>query len=216
MPWVHTGSAVVIAAQQLNPTIFTQNWLIERGILGRDELMEGSLFSDFVVQVRSRTFQMLVLPEQLQFVPSVPLQEQQQFLLEKVGAIVNLLPQTPFKAVGLNFAWHLIPTDGDIARLSRELFFVPDRPISRFFDAPDSHFGAYFSKSVPPFRMKLDIKPTIVTLQDRQERRMLFSFNFHADLDQRAVQQITDALGCWNEVVQQTERVVDAVENRNP
>src|SRR5262249_40918164 len=104
MPWVHTGSAVVIVAQQFNPTIFTQHWLIDRGILARDELMEGSLFSDFVVQVRSRYFQMLVLPEQLQFVPSVACEAQQQLLIDKVGAIINLLPQTPYKALGLNFA----------------------------------------------------------------------------------------------------------------
>lgn len=214
MPWVHTGSAVVIVAQQLNPTIFTQNWLTDRGILGRDDLREGSLFSDFVVQVRSQDFQMLVLPEQLQFVPSVAPDRQQQLLLDKVGVIVNLLPQTPYKALGLNFAWHLIPQDGDIARLSRELFFVPERPLCRLFDAADSHYGAYFSRNVPPFRMKLDIKPTIVTLPDRQERRLLFSFNFHAELDQRAVQQIIDALGSWNEAVAQSERVVDAVEAR--
>src|ERR1700693_5688530 len=167
MPWVHTGSAVVIVAQQLNPTIFTQNWLTDRGILGKEDLLEGSLFSDFVVQVRSRFFQMLVLPEQLQFVPSVAREDEQRLLLDKVGAIVNLLPQTPYKALGLNFAWHLIPKDRHTTRLSRELFVVPDRPIYKVFDAADSHFGAYFSMTVSPFRMKLDIKPTIMTLEDR-------------------------------------------------
>jgi hypothetical protein len=159
---------------------------------------------------------MLVLPEQLQFVPTVPPQDQQQLIQKNVGEIVNLLPQTPYKALGLNFAWHLIPHDGDIARLSRELFFVPERPISRLFDAQDSHYGAYFSMNVPPFRMKLDIKPTLVTLPDRQEGRLMFSFNFHTDLDHRAVRQIIEALARWNEAVQKTERVIDAVENRHP
>jgi hypothetical protein len=215
MPWIHTGSAIVIVAQQFNPTIFTQNWLTEQNILGRDDLLEGSLFSDFVVQVRSRSFQLLVLPEQLQFVPSVPGPEQQQFIQEKVGAMVNLLPQTPYKAIGLNFAWNLIPSDGDIARLSRELFFVPDRPINRIFDTSDSHYGAYFSKDVGPFRMKLDIKPTLISVHDLLERRMQFAFNFHADLDSGAVSHIHDALRHWDDAVQQTERVVDAVENRD-
>jgi hypothetical protein len=216
MPWTQSGSAVVLAAQQFNPTIFTQIWLVDQGILAKDDFLEGSLFSDFVVQVRSKIFQMLVIPEQLQFVPSVIPEQQQSLLQDKLATIVKLLPQTPYKALGLNFAWHLAPADGNMERLCRELFFVPDRPLYKLFDAQDSHYGAYLSMNFPPFRLKLDIKPTVIIAKDKQERRLLFSFNFHADLGNRAPDQIIDALGYWDKAVQQTERVVDAVEQRKP
>jgi hypothetical protein len=72
MPWTQAGSVVVIAAQQFNPSIVTSRRLVRHEVLADEDFQEGSFYSDFIVQVRSKPFHMLVLPEQLQFVPSAP------------------------------------------------------------------------------------------------------------------------------------------------
>ncbi|MFO0966494.1 MAG: hypothetical protein U0793_13040 [Gemmataceae bacterium] len=158
---------------------------------------------------------MLILPDQLQMVPSVPRDQEQQTLLQRLGKLVRELPHTPYKAIGFNFAWHLIPADGNIARLSREMFYVPDRPLQRSFSDDNAHFGGYLSKDFQGFRLKLDVKPLIVTLEGgRTENRLHFGFNYHFDLRQDAARQIEERLQHWDEVRQETERIVDSIERR--
>jgi hypothetical protein len=215
MPWSHTGSVAVIVAQQFNTPIITQLWLVRNGILTDEEFQEGSIFSDVLVQVRSIPFQMLVLPDQLQMVPTVPPDQEQDILVQRLGRIVRHLPHTPYKAIGLNFAWHLTPADGDIARLSREMFFVPDRPLQRSFADENTHYGGYLSKDFLGFRLKLDVKPVAVPVAGgRLENRLHFGFNYHCDLREDAAREIEERLQHWNDVRQETERIVDSIEQR--
>lgn len=216
MPWTQAGSAVVIVAQQFNPSIITQLWLVRNGVLAEDDFQEGSLYSDVVVQVRSRLFHMLVLPEQLQFVPSGPPEGHQRLIVDKVGTIVRTLPHTPYRALGLNFSWHLKPADGNIARLTRGLFFNPDKPLYRHFDAETAHYGGYLSKDVAGFRLKLDVKPILVIAAAGPEDRVQFGFNFHCDVAEDGARQIEDRLLHWDEVRQEAEQIIDSVEARQP
>lgn len=212
MPWHHAGSVAVIVANQFNPSIMKQGWLMKVGVLGEDDLMdEGSIFSDKIVQIRSHFFHMLVLPEQMQFVPAVVPEQEQDLLIDKVGTIVRELPHTPYSALGLNFNWHLSPSDGDIGRLTRELFTTPDRPLYRRFGGGDARFGAYLSKDFGNFRLKLDVKPVHGTIDGKTDYRLLFAFNFHSDIRDGA-EQIVERLGHWNEVRQEAKEILEAVE----
>jgi len=215
MPWTHAGSVAVIVAQQFNSAILSQLWLVRNEILRDEEFQEGSIFSDVVVQVRSTPFQMLVLPDQLQMVPTVSRDQEQEILLQRLGRLVRELPHTPYRALGLNFAWHLTPADGNIARLSRDMFFVPNRPLHQSFGEENAHFGGYLSKDILGFRLKLDVKPLIVSLEGgRVENRLHFGFNYHFDLQEDAARQIEERLQHWNEVRQESERIVDSIERR--
>ncbi|MHB1424084.1 MAG: hypothetical protein ACYC3I_12980 [Gemmataceae bacterium] len=214
MPWTSAGSAVVAVAQQFNPSVISQLWLVQNGLVGGDEFQPGCIFTDMIVQVRSRQFHMLVVPEQLQFVPNVPAGEEQGLIVDKVGTIVRTLPHTPFRALGLNFNWLLVPPDGDVARLTRQLFFREGPALYRHFATGDAHFGAYLSKDSLGFRLKLDVKPTLVLDENRPQGRVLFAFNFHADLREDAAQQIDAHLLRWNDARREVELLLDSVEPR--
>ena len=210
MPWHPAGSVAVIVANQFNPSILKQGWLMKVGVLGQDDIVEeGSIFSDKVVQLRSQYFHMLVLPGQLQFVPAVVPEQEQDLLLDKLGAIVRELPHTPYTALGLNFNWQLTPEDGDMGRLTRELFTTPDRPLYQRFGGDNARFGAYLSKDFSSFRLKLDVKPVTVE-EEKPHHRLMFSFNFHSDVD--GPEQIVERLGHWNEVRQEAREILEAVE----
>jgi hypothetical protein len=208
------GAAVVIGAQQFNPSVVSQLWLVRHGLLGEDEFLPGCFFTDMFVQVQSRRFRLLVVPEQLQFIPAVPPAEEQALIVDKIGAIVGFLPHTPFKALGLNFAWHLVPREGDFIAFTRTLFASENRPLYRNFDTEDAQFGAYLSKNFLGFRLKLDVKPILVLLADRTENRLQFVFNFHADLGERPAEEIGQHLLRWNEVKAEAERIIESVEAR--
>lgn len=215
MPWTLAGRTAVVTAQRFNPTAAGQYQLITKGVLKEEEIGEGSIFTDVVVQVRSDRFHMLLLPEQLQFIPAVPQHEEQQLIVEKLGALVTALPVTPYQGLGLNFAWLYQPQDGDTNSASRAMFFVENRPLFAAFGDENTRYGGYLSKDFGEFRLKLDIKPVAIpTEEGGQEHRLQFAFNFHRDLGKDSAIEIHERLGDWNQVLGEAERIIDAIEQR--
>jgi hypothetical protein len=211
MPWIKVGAAVVVVAQQFNPSIVTQLWLSRNAGMRDEDFLAGCVFTDLIVQIRSRQFHMLVVPEQMQFLPLEA--EEQQIIHEKLGAIVGSLPHTPYRAVGLNFTWHL-STQRTMPEVSREMFFRTDRALYQNFTDAGAHFGAYLSKDSSGFRLKLDVKPVLVQLEDRTEHRLQFAFNFHRDFTENHTAQLEQCLLLWDAAKREVETIIDSVERR--
>jgi len=211
------GANVVIVAQQFNPSIVSQLWLVRHGLVAEEDFQPGSLFMDGLVQACTRRFGLLVTPQQLQLVPLVPEEEQEELIVQTVGTLVRTLPHTPFRALGVNFTWHLVPDDGDVHALTRRLFYIPRRPVFSDFDVPDADFGAYFSKNIFGYRLKLDVKPVIMPQTEESEEppesRLQMLFNYHADLPQgdEAAETIVGLLGHWREAAEESRRIAENI-----
>lgn len=213
MPWSRVGAAVVVVAQQFNPSIVSQAWLMQNAGMQADDFLPGCVFTDLIVQVRSRQFHALVLPEQLQFVPVEG--NEQQIIHEKLGAIVRALPHTPYRAVGLNFTWHLTAAEGrNMPEFGREMFYRDDQPLHRNFTEAGAHFGGYFSKDSHGFRLKLDVKPVIGPIEGGTEHKLQFAFNFHRDFVDNAAAQLAESLLLWDAVSGDAETIINSVERR--
>ena len=208
------SSTIVIAAHHFNPSIVRDHWLIEHGILdAAEDLQEGYVFTDMLVQLRSRRFNLFVVPAQCQFTPHVELGEQQTLIEEKVGRIVRTLPQTPYTAIGLNFHWHIAPENTTIEMLSRKLFFVPDSPLHREFQSRNARFGGYLSQDAFGFRMRLDVKPVIKKNEEEGSHMIQLAFNFDLKLSEDSeerVPAIERALQNWNSAHDESLRIAKA------
>lgn len=208
------GSSVVVVAQNFNPSVTNQLWLVRNGVVGEGDFLAGCIFTDLLVQVRTRRFSLLFTPEQFQFVPASGEEKPHLLVQEVIGRIVQILPHTPYCALGLNFTWHLTPEGGDVAALSRRLFFTAGRPLFRDFDAPDASFGAYLSRDLLGFRLKLDVRPvTSSPPMAVAEQRLQLLYNFHADLPEgeEAVERIQQHLKRWCEAAEIARRGVAAL-----
>ena len=206
------GQNVVIVARLFNPSVLSQLWLVRHGLIAEDDFESGCLFSDSLVQASTANFNLILVPEQFQFVPKVGDDLEQALIVEKVGAIVSHLPHTPYTAVGLNFLYHLTPEDGDAGQLSRQMFFRPETPLYQNFNSEGALYGAYLSKDFDGCRLRLDIKPVTVPLPDtRKETRLHFGFNFHLDLagDEGAVDNIVAMLNRWTAAKAEAVRIVN-------
>jgi hypothetical protein len=199
------GSSVVVVAQNFNPSVTSQLWLVRNGVVPEGEFLPGCIFTDVLVQVRTRRFSLLFTPEQFQFVPTPGEDDIHALMQETIGRVIETLPHTPYRALGLNFTWHLFHEGGDIAALSRQLFFVPERPLFRDFDVPDASFGSYLSRNLLGFRLKLDVKPVAVTPPGNgPEQRLQLLYNFHVDLPEgeRVVASLQEHLRRWGEAAE--------------
>lgn len=212
MKWVENPPAAVLATNHFNPTVASQMWLAQQGILDAGGTVKaGSLFTDDVVQAVTEDFTLLVLAEQVQLL--LPTHgRHRDVVTEKLGTLVQRLPHVPYRALGLNFNWHLVPDNEDVGELTRRMFAGPGHPLFARFGDPAARFGSYMSRDFDPFRMKLDIKPIRVMAPPEQQdgpqyeqERVQFVFNFHLDIPPGpgAVDQITHNLQRWDDVRQE-------------
>lgn len=208
-------SNVIVVANQFNPSVFSQLWLAKHGLATEEEVGgEDCAFTNVFAQVVTSRFALVVTPNHLQLMVRSGVEDQKKLVEEKIGKVVELLPHTPFAAVGLNFRYHAKPVKGDVHSLTRQLFFVEDSPLHKAFDTPDSRFGGYVSKDVIGCRLRLEIKPVISPFEEgaQPEDLLLFAFNFHHDLSQgNSGDSIRVAVAKWDEARNEAQHIVGAV-----
>lgn len=206
-----TGFNVVLAATNLNPSIFSLLWLVKQKIFSEADIQtEGSVFSPLAVNVVVPGVSLTVIPDRLQL-GFRPAEEDAGVALkiqQVVGRIASELPHTPFQAVGFNMGWVLLPQDEKVLdSLERRLFLAEKNPLARFFKEKNSHFGCYLSKDFKMGRLMVDIKP--VTLVDGK-KSLQTAFNFHLDLTvNETVKQIHEFLALWDVAHTQAKEMVN-------
>ncbi len=201
------AAVAVVAAKNFNPSILSQLWLVREKVVGPEDFRPGCLFSDQVSQVETQSFQLIVLPQQLQFAPKCAPEEETSLISEKLGKIVRALPHTPYAAMGLNFIWH--EDSGNIAELTRTLFYNGEKALFMEFDTADAKFGSYLSKDWQGLRLKLDIRPVLLDTGAEKRERLQLTFNFHLDLlGENAADKIAQTLGLWVSAREESQRLI--------
>ena len=214
MPLELVTGNVVIVAHHFNPSITDQIWLAEKGIVHRDEPESGYVFADMMVQVPTRSFHLLIVPETCQFTPNLAIERQQELIVDRLGMLVRTLPHTPFRAVGMNFVWHLQMDERALQEFSRR-FFVQTSRLHQHFDVPDARFGAYLSKDTDAGRLRLDVKPTHMDQAEGARLYLMqFSFNYSLDLvgEANPVEAIERILNHWETAKEESSHIAREAE----
>ncbi len=192
---------VVIVAQNLDPSVFSELWSVRNGILAEGARPGESFLSPVAARATTADFELLVVPERLQFAPRTPTDDAQQIVQDTVGRIVALLPHTPYRAFGINFDWLATTEDQALFCSSIRRMFVPEASelYSHFAEA-DARFGAHLSRDALGLRLRLDIQPIRRDADGAKAEGLLYHFNFNLDLQgERAPEQIQQGIGKWAE-----------------
>jgi hypothetical protein len=189
-----TGS-LVLTANVFNPSIFTEWWMVQNNLLPQDNMEGLRIFSSEMVQFQTPEMQVLITPPKVQIGFPIVNDTTPSQVLDFLVKIINLLPHTPYKGLGLNFDYFVVQPDGkDFGSFDRELFGCGNNVLLKEFNTADARFGGYFSKNYGEARLKLDIKPvTIIIMEDTREL-LQFSLNFHHDLSIGPGTEITSIL----------------------
>ena len=204
---------VIVLAHHFNPTITDQLWLARNFVVRENEMVPPFIFSDMLTQVQTSDFHLLIVPDKCQFTPAPALENAQPLITERVGIIVRELPHTPYTALGINFVWHFTQDDLDLNEVTKDLFFVPRKPLHHIFDVPDARFGAYLSKDSLGFRLKLDVKPVLGLRTDGSKIDLIqFECNYHRAIEEseEAVDVIIQSLTQWGSAHTEAREIVTA------
>lgn len=195
-----TNSSVVIAAHDVNVSIFRPAWL-RNNILTEAELSGDVVFMPGVVRIPAERFELLILPDRIQMRSLLGDAQAQGDLLRVLGGIANILPHTPFTAVGLNYEF-------DITSSSQVCFgewngtefgSIFARKLADQEGTESARFGSYVSFELESAKVRIEIKPT--QSEEADQERMQAKFNFHHELtSSTASQDIRRAIERWEEL----------------
>ncbi|HEX3657039.1 MAG TPA: hypothetical protein VHV55_14590 [Pirellulales bacterium] len=206
-----TAANAVVAARGFNPSVFSQLWLVENGIASRDDVSKDFIYAPPLVQLTTAEFTLVVFAEQIQITPK-PGADSGRIVQQKLGTIVDLLPHTPYVAAGLNFCWQLELPPEDLPRACRSLFFRENSSLFKFFDQPDARFGGYMSRDIDWARLRLEIKPAFVSLEEPKEA-LVASFNFNRETaGTNAVNEIQEVLSRWKSAEETVATAIESLE----
>lgn len=202
-----SNNNIVIIANNFNPSILREHWLIEKGILTNGEIIGDFTFSNQAVNYRTKDYVLTALANQIQI--QIIGGNPSEIISKTLLKVTNLLPHVPYIAVGINFNWELFPQlDETDQKLSEKLFYSNQVPAFSSLYSENSFFGAYVSKDFHLGRMKLDMKPSMrQTLPNSNTERFInFAFNYHHDVRQDAT--INNILIDWQLYYNNSETVM--------
>lgn len=202
---------VVIVAQKFNPSIINQLWLVKNHIVAEDAFLPGGVSVDMIAQLRTSDFELLILPDRLQF-GLMDIAHGQDVINRALAGIVRALPHTPYRGIGSNFVWHIDPQPESIEHASRRLFFRDDNPMYHEFDVPDAQFGGYLSKPVEQALLGVDVKPITSLENNVPVYKLQCSYNFHTDTaSESPVDVILAHLSRWDQYRLLAEIIVGSI-----
>jgi hypothetical protein len=214
MPTVENAFAgIVLTAQTFNPSIFTETWLTRNGIIAADAFVGPRIFSPEVAQFQTAGLQVLVIPPKMQITFGILGAVIDSALPQQIARrTVELLPHTPYQALGLNFDFFVGQPNGqDFADYNRALLGNGGCHLLGEFSTPDAKFGRYFSKDHGEARLKLDIKP--VQAGPEKKDLLQFSFSFHHEVAQLGPEarapKLIQLIESWTSLHRYAERLVN-------
>jgi len=204
---------MVLTAQAFNPSIFNEVWLDRNDVVPSALLKGFRVFSPEVAQFETSDLQVLIIPPKMQVTFPMERANADGDLPQRIlTRTVELLPQTPFRALGLNFEYFVVPpSEQEFLPYNHSLFREGKNNLDGEFGSNNSLFGRYYSANRGIFRLKLDIKPG--RAGEARKEVMHFSFNFDFDVSDiepnERVRKLGVAIRQWGELGTYARRLVD-------
>jgi hypothetical protein len=198
------GRNIKVVAKGFNPPLFTEYWLKKENFVPENlEILPNAISTPQFVQISSKKFNLLVLPDQLQFNitdDSILGIEFIKTLAEKEKELKLI-----YRAMGFNFDYFVPDED-----IKHGLFFVPANKLFQEFKVADAKYGTFISKNFENSRLSLSVKPSKALNPKGIESDVFhYSFNYHFDLtkgDSKSI--IISNLNKWNKYYKYSQKLM--------
>lgn len=212
--------SVVLAANDINLSIFRPLWLQKNNIITEQELSGQIVITPVAVQIPTRHFELSILPNRIQMICPSPYAEMESDLIRIIGGIAKTLPHTPYSGVGVNFNYFACPEDSKtFLDWNKQLFSSGFSQLAYPAEDPEERFGSYFSYDVLGARLKVDVKPVkapvgiekLCKLWGRNQDLIRVNLNFHTALtnSETNVDTILETLKKWDQAFSLSKEIIE-------
>jgi hypothetical protein len=161
---------IVVLASNYNPSIVSKEWLSSKGIF--TENVDNFMHTPVFTMVENEKFGLIVDEQRLQIIIKKITQENINSAGEIIERFIDILPETPYKALGLNYQYNI---RDDSCKLKAILSTKPARIKAIFSDTFE--IGAIIVFRFENFVTTCTISPSI-----EKEKPSKLAFNFHSNV----------------------------------
>lgn len=209
---------IIILAQGFKPSSFNQLWFLKNKIItDESEFSSDSIITPDIAEIIFKEFSLIVTPEQMLFVVKDELVFD-NYVRNILIPIINKTEDVLYSAIGFNSAWLVSDLSIPFPEFNKTFLRkeISKNPLYNFFNGVDARFGTYMSKEFLDSRLKLDIKPVLVSREKPQNNSeyLYFRFNYHRDLDnENRHKQLIDVLSTWNIYSKEVTNIISSICN---
>jgi len=171
---------IIIIAKEHNPSIITKEWLYEKKIIEEEfiDFLHSPRFSFF----ESESFSLNVNPQRFQIFCKKKNQRYINLLTNIAKKYINILPEIPYKSLGLNFIWE-VSKDENINPPDIIVNFSSLNNLSKLFNTDNINCGAIIHTKYKNYILRLTINPKI-------ENKLVYIFNYHHNIEKLKIDSI--------------------------
>lgn len=190
---------IVIMASAHNPSIVDPRWLKDNGLVAEDpkHFVHTPDFSMF----DSELISLIVDRERLQITAKKTNRDQLKSLADMGIGYLDLLPHTPYQALGLNFVWHTEADAGEsIPKIDIKIGSVGD--LSNILTDHKLNYGSIIYARRDPYLLRLRIEP-------QGESMLIYNFNYHHEIKGIDIEKVKNFLGNFTNLYEHSKTVVE-------
>jgi hypothetical protein len=186
-------AGLTVTAEALNPSIFSQVWLVQEGLVGSAAFTGQTLVSRELAQHSFGGVQFLALPDRLQLRFKLDDIESARQALSIADGIAGRLPHTPFRAVGMTFEF-MLPSSPNFEQL---LSPWAAAHISSMWSKDSVRFGTILEGRVDDGELMLEMRPWSEETVDKLALRFSFHHELVATEREPRTAELRRSIGAW-------------------
>jgi len=190
------GTNIVILAKHHNPSIVSKEWLVNNKIINENENIMNFVHTPAFSVIETDIFHLTVDSDRLQIALKKTRDDNIKYWLAIIKRYINHLPQTPYRALGINFIFNI---------------FINEKRFKKLFAGDDNLFKKIFGENYKIGGIiKFNYNDFMVRLRLEQiNKKILSDFNFH--LDSKDVQNIIKKIDKYYEIKKYAEEILEGL-----
>jgi len=192
-----SSANIVILASNYNPSIVSKEWLYQRGIF--TETVKNFVHTPVFALVESEVFSLVVDEERLQIIAKKVTQDSLNALPSIAEKFVDILPETPYKGVGLNYHYNFPREEYDL----HTILSPNDAKLSELLSST-YELGATVVFEFEKFVATFAVSPSLV-----KEQQFRMNFNFHSNTAN--VGEVKERLSSQMRTLEKTQEIIQGL-----
>ncbi len=189
-----SGANIVILASNYNPSIVSKEWLYQKGIFTKT--VRNFVHTPVFALVESEDFSLMVDEQRLQLTIKKVTEDNLNTSGGIVERFVDTLPETPYKAVGLNYHY-TFPTE----KCDLRTLLSPDDTKIRELLSSTYELGTTIMFELEEFIVTCTVSPSL-----GKEQQVRMGFNFHSPTANAG--EVKERLCAQNRALEKMETII--------
>jgi hypothetical protein len=191
---VPDSANIVVLASNYNPSIVSKEWLLNKGIFVEniDNFMHTPVFS----MVENEKYSLISDEQRLQIVIKKVTEENIIAAGEVVKRFVDVLPETPYKALGFNYQYNLRESSCNLAAI-----LTPKTTKIKTIFTDNYQIGAIITFQFEKFLTTCTISPSL-----KKEQPNKLAFNYHSNVSN--AKEIKERISSLNIALKKSETII--------